>query len=167
LNKFAFTKENSMETRKVQLSHVWRERLDRFSRSGLSIAEFCRRHQLSTPSFYLWRKRLAHHGSATHQVIPASSGRRNDPSQPAPCSFVEVIPTRSSASPRTRSAEPSLVEIELPNGARVRFADDQPELLVIALREAASLPSATGISNAPSTPGPSVVGASSREKRLC
>jgi hypothetical protein len=34
-----------MESRNVQLSHVWRERLDRFSRSCLSIAEFCRRHQ--------------------------------------------------------------------------------------------------------------------------
>jgi transposase-like protein len=162
-----------MESRNVQLSHVWRERLDRFSRSGLSIAEFCRRHQLSTPSFYLWRKRLAHNGSATHPVIPASSGRRSDrsqlpqSSQPSPSSFVELIPTRSSASPRTRSAELSLVEIELPNGTRVRFADDQPELLVVALREAASLPSATGISNAPSTPGPSLAGPSSREERPC
>jgi transposase-like protein len=157
-----------MESRKVQLSHVWLERLERFSRSGLSIAEFCRRHQLSTPSFYLWRKRLAHNGSATHPVVPPSSGRwPNDRSQPSPGSFVELIPARSSASPRMRSPEPSLVEIELPNGARVRFADDQPELLVVALREAASLPSATAISHAPSTPGLSLAGLSSREERPC
>jgi hypothetical protein len=157
-----------MESGKVRLCRVWRERLDRFSRSGLSIAEFCRRHQLSPPSFYLWRKRLAHNGSANHPVISPSSGRRpNDRSQPSPSSFVELIPTRSSASPRTRSAEPSLVEIELPNGTRVRFADDQPELLVVALREAANRPSATGISHAPSTPGPSVADPSSREERPC
>jgi hypothetical protein len=157
-----------MESRNVQLSHMWRERLDRFSRSGLSIAEFCRRHQLSPPSFYLWRKRLAHHGSATHPVIPPSSGRRpNDRSQPSPGSFVELIPTRSSASLRMRSPEPSLVEIELPNGARVRFADDQPELLVVALREAANLPSATGISNAPSTRCQPPADHSSTEERPC
>jgi transposase-like protein len=162
-----------MESRNVQLSHVWRERLDRFSRSGLSIAEFCRRHQLSPPSFYLWRKRLAHHGSATHPVIPPSSGRRNDrsqlpqSSQPSPGSFVELIPTRSSASPRMRSLEPSLVEIELPNGTRVRFADDLPELLVVALSEAANLPSATEISHAPSTRCQPPAYHSSTEERPC
>ncbi len=48
-------------TRKASLERQmrWRQRLGRFSRSTLSVAEFCRRVQVSVPSFYQWRKKLA------------------------------------------------------------------------------------------------------------
>jgi transposase len=36
----------------------WVERLDRFSRSGLSAAQFCVTEGVSLPSFYSWRRRL-------------------------------------------------------------------------------------------------------------
>ncbi len=36
----------------------WRERVARWRSSGLSVAEFCRRDRLSSPLFYVWRKRL-------------------------------------------------------------------------------------------------------------
>lgn len=48
----------------------WRERLERWRKSGESIAEFCRREGLSPPSFYLWRRRLAEEASA-----PRGTGR--------------------------------------------------------------------------------------------
>ena len=37
---------------------VWRERLKRFSSSGLAVGPFCSREGVSTASFYNWRKEL-------------------------------------------------------------------------------------------------------------
>jgi len=42
------------------LAHLWRQRLQRFERSGLSAAAFCATEGVSTPSFYAWRRRLRH-----------------------------------------------------------------------------------------------------------
>lgn len=36
----------------------WRKRLERQRQSGLSIAEFCRREQVSPPAFYAWRRKF-------------------------------------------------------------------------------------------------------------
>jgi hypothetical protein len=36
----------------------WRERLARWQRANVSVAEFCRRERVSQPSFYQWRRRL-------------------------------------------------------------------------------------------------------------
>ena len=37
----------------------WREVLARQRRSGLSVAAFCRRHEVSPAAFYGWKRRLA------------------------------------------------------------------------------------------------------------
>jgi hypothetical protein len=36
----------------------WQERLARFERSGTTITQFCLDEGISTPSFFLWRRRL-------------------------------------------------------------------------------------------------------------
>jgi transposase-like protein len=36
----------------------WQERLARFHRSGTSITQFCHDEGVSTPSFYVWRRKL-------------------------------------------------------------------------------------------------------------
>lgn len=36
----------------------WQQRLQRFRHSGLSVADFCAREQISPASFYAWRRRL-------------------------------------------------------------------------------------------------------------
>jgi hypothetical protein len=36
----------------------WQERVARFQRSGSSIAQFCYDEGVSTPSFYVWRRKL-------------------------------------------------------------------------------------------------------------
>lgn len=36
----------------------WRQRLNRFEHSELTIAEFCRLEGFSTAAFYLWRRKL-------------------------------------------------------------------------------------------------------------
>lgn len=43
-----------LETREA----VWRERIRKWSASGLSGSKFCARHGLYLKSFYRWRKRL-------------------------------------------------------------------------------------------------------------
>ena len=40
------------------LEDLWRHRLERFERSGLSALAFCDREGVSVPSFYAWRRRL-------------------------------------------------------------------------------------------------------------
>ena|ERR1700686_5079442 len=37
---------------------LWQQRLLRFERSGLSVSAFCDREEVSTASFYAWRRRL-------------------------------------------------------------------------------------------------------------
>ena len=46
------------DRRSFKAEAVWRERLARFERGGLTVAEFCRREGVSDPSFYQWRRRL-------------------------------------------------------------------------------------------------------------
>ena len=38
---------------------AWRDRLRRFKRSRLTVVEFCSSEDVSVPSFYQWRKKLA------------------------------------------------------------------------------------------------------------
>jgi hypothetical protein len=40
-------------------AEAWQRRLSRFQQSQLTVGAFCRQEGVSTPSFYLWRKRLA------------------------------------------------------------------------------------------------------------
>ena len=37
---------------------IWRERLRRFPRSGLTVARFCDEEGVSVASYYAWRRRL-------------------------------------------------------------------------------------------------------------
>jgi hypothetical protein len=41
----------------------WQRLISGQQSSGLSVTRFCRRHGVSTPSFYAWRKRLAADGA--------------------------------------------------------------------------------------------------------
>lgn len=45
----------------------WRGVLTRHGKSGLSARAFCRREQLSEPSFYAWRRTLAQRDAADKQ----------------------------------------------------------------------------------------------------
>ena len=47
-----------MSPARQQKRQLWIERIDAQRSSGLSIAEFCKLHQLHQVSFYNWRKKL-------------------------------------------------------------------------------------------------------------
>ena len=75
----------------------WRGVLMRQRRSGLSVAEFCRRHEMSPAAFYGWKRRLA----------GESSGKSTE------VSFVPL--------PLDQAVPPRAVEfsLQLPNGVQV------------------------------------------------
>jgi transposase len=77
---------------------LWQQRLLRFQRSGLSVSAFCDREGISTPSFYVWRRRL-----------------RN--AAPAATDAPRFLPVRVLA-----AAAP--VELVLPGGAVLRLTSD-------------------------------------------
>ena len=92
----------------------WQERLRRFDRSQMTVAQFCRNEGVSQPSFYQWRKKLRQPTIASH---------------PEPTdSTVQVMPLRLSARSGNRTDEPieqaarslASTTIELPGGVRIR-----------------------------------------------
>ena len=106
---------------------AWRRRWERFQVSGLTVAEFCRREGVSQPAFYQWRKRLSQEAAEPARTSPGGPGVGRD-ARPNPAAFVEVAWHPAGA-----------VEIELPNGVRVRVPLDQEATLVTTLRTVGSL----------------------------
>jgi len=47
-----------MKKRREQTRSKWRKLVSEQSKSGQSVAVFCRQHKLCGPQFYVWRKRL-------------------------------------------------------------------------------------------------------------
>jgi hypothetical protein len=77
----------------VRKRSEWLDRLRRFSRANLSVSEFCRREQVSVPSYYQWRRKLA---DAVREV------------EGQPATFIPVQVARSAD-----------LEVTFPNGARL------------------------------------------------
>jgi hypothetical protein len=48
----------------------WRQWLDAWRRSGLSVRAFCSRHGLSQPNFYAWRRELDRRDAAGPAFLP-------------------------------------------------------------------------------------------------
>ena len=90
----------------------WADRLNRFRRSGQTVAQFCAAEGVSESNFYLWRRRLA----------PPPAPASNQPT---------IVPIR--VTPPLVLATP--IELALPSGTVLRFpADARPELIVAILR---------------------------------
>jgi hypothetical protein len=60
------------------LADLWRQRLQRFERSGLSTPAFCAKEGVSVPSFYAWRRRLRQPAAqqAARPAAPAADATR-------------------------------------------------------------------------------------------
>ena len=90
----------------------WAERLDRFRRSGQTVAQFCDAEGVSAPSFYVWKRTLA---ADSHAAAPPPT----------------VVPIHVTPSP----AATGVIELSVPGGAVLRFpADIRPDVLVAVLR---------------------------------
>lgn len=141
------------EPRSVAKERFWRQALLRQRRSGLSVRGFCRREGFSEPSFYWWRRELAHrdtfsassrrsdtsvsvaHGR-TARSRPAAGRRQAPPPRFAP---VMVTPTLW---PATNSAA---YEVQFSGGVRVLVhaaASEKLQDVLAALRPILSSASA-------------------------
>jgi transposase-like protein len=110
---------------------VWRKRWERFESSSLTVAEFCRREGVSQPNFYQWRKRLGRErGPAAPLRVPKAGvpARPRTAASGGQAGFVELA-----------LACPGVVELELPNGVRVRVPADREAVVVVAIRTASEL----------------------------
>ena len=63
-----------------EVASLWRDRVERQRRSGLSILEFCRREGCSAGNFHAWKRRLP---ASRSTVGKSKAGRRREAS-PAP-----------------------------------------------------------------------------------
>jgi hypothetical protein len=87
-----------------QIARQWRDRLRRFDKSHLTVAEFCQIEDYTVASFYYWRRKLR---------FPENSTR--------PPAFVSVdVPVV--ATPQSSSAVG--LRISLPGGAVLRLGLD-------------------------------------------
>ena len=108
---------------------VWRDRLARFRKCSLTVKEFCRQEGVSDPSFYQWRKRLD--GGRQGAKRTGRTGR-------APTKTVKSLafmPVKVSSMGDTLGSllSSAVVEVELPNGVRIRVPATQPEALRVAI----------------------------------
>ena len=106
----------------VSKENEWRGRLKRWEASTLTVAAFCRGEGVSVPTLYEWRKRLAVGTSGT------AVAQRGD-------AKVAFVPVRVSPSSATVP-----IEVELPNGSRVRLSSGDHELLRSVIEIAGRLP---------------------------
>jgi transposase len=84
----------------------WAERLERFRRSGQTIAQFCAAEGVSRPSFYVWKRTLADAAES-------------------PMSAPVLVPIRLTPSPAG-----SPIEVVLLTGTVLRFpVDSRPEVI--------------------------------------
>lgn len=92
-----------------ELAALWRARVARQQRSGLSVAEFCRREECTSASFRAWKRRL---GSARMGRGPASGKppRRGEASLRPGNDFVR-IPLAVTAAIEVRFADGTVVSL--------------------------------------------------------
>ncbi len=83
----------------------WQQRVEGQKASGLSVDEFCAREGVSRTNFYRWMRRL-------QDGIPDSVAAEEQPPAAAEVVRPNFLPVSLQAPP---------VEVELPNGGRVRL----------------------------------------------
>src|SRR3984893_7189627 len=84
----------------------WLDLIRLWQQSNLSVRAFCRRHRLSEPSFYCWRRTLRQRGLIGQQPVAAAAKTE------APA-FVQVAIDSAAAAPKS-------IELVLAKGRRLR-----------------------------------------------
>lgn len=106
-----------------QSEHIslWLDRLNRFAKSDLTVANFCQREQVSLPSFYQWKRRLSPRVDVPRPRRPRRLSQRpeksiSDPAHRQP-GFTELVV----------NPMPSAAHAMLPGGITIALGD-QPEM---------------------------------------
>lgn len=80
-----------------KLASLWRDRVERQRRSGLSILEYCRREGFSAGSFYAWKRRLHASRSTAERKSKKRGEQRTSHGQSPRGGFVQFPLTVDSA----------------------------------------------------------------------
>jgi hypothetical protein len=99
--------------RDVRKRSEWLARLRRFNRSKLSVIQFCRREEVSVPSYYQWRRKLA------DAISELDAGEQ-------PATFIPV-----------QVASSAEVQVSFPNGARLTLPAQDHELVRMSIESIA------------------------------
>ena len=100
----------------------WTDRLERYQKSGQTVARFCQNEGIAEASFYHWKKKLAGQPNASKAKLIADSARqhvqppqRQGESTLAGSGFqpIELLPAPS-----------SVTTIRLPNGIEIKLGSD-------------------------------------------
>jgi hypothetical protein len=67
----AFMRSSTAQS-SLDRSEFWSDHISRWKKSGLSKAEYCRRHGLAKHSFLYWFKKLEQAQAAKPEVVPLS-----------------------------------------------------------------------------------------------
>ena len=100
----------------------WTERLGRFGKSNETVAMFCAGEGVSTPSFYLWKRRLAR-TSGSPKPTPKRRTQRGRKSKNANSNaFNRLTVVDGSSSPTV---------ITLPGGINIQLGADQATTVTV------------------------------------
>ena len=120
-------------TKSAYVWALWRDRLQRFQSSYLTITAFCDWEGVSQAAFYVWRKKLqADSGLPSQKTVARVSSRLA--SAPA---FVQILPGMS----RPHDTDAKVV-MTLADGTRVEFPASDRELIAHVVLSVATAHSA-------------------------
>ena len=60
----------------AERSEYWRARVAEQEGSGVPVAQFCKGHGISEPSFYVWRKRLRNGQAVRFALVDTERGQQ-------------------------------------------------------------------------------------------
>jgi transposase-like protein len=120
-------------TKSVEVRALWRDRLQRFQSSDLTVAAFCDWESVSQAAFYVWRKKLqADSGAPSRKTVErVSSSLASAPG------FVQILPGLRPA----QDAQAKVV-MTLADGTRVDFPASDRELIAHVVLSVATAHSA-------------------------
>ena len=108
------------------LWNEWRQRLKRQRESGLSIAEFCGREDLSPQTFHAWRRKLG----PARQELGVAAGRKGQASSTASSHRTGFVQLPLASAPQS-----PWIELLLANGIVVRVPQQNITAVLAVLRE--------------------------------
>jgi transposase-like protein len=82
------TEASEQEKASSKIDH-WRERIEDQERSGTSVRQFCKEHELAEHCFYAWRRRLREQGLVRFALVERGSTRQ----EPVPDAGLELLLT--------------------------------------------------------------------------
>lgn len=112
-----------------ELHALWRDRISRQLRSGLSVEQFCAQERCARSAFYRWKRQL--------DLMPPSD---LCPALPAPSAFLPVTVRLVESD----AHQPTPIEADLPNGIRLRIPTANPQLACRLVRAVARARTTSG-----------------------